>query len=114
MLEKYFSYYKGEEECPFPLGSVNWGFWNYEKQMAHPKNRNGGKTEISKGEKMLMEQADEYTKNFLAKKERGEELTPLQLRFLSYSKGKRALAVRLEGHLQTFAPYNCDELLLEY
>lgn len=63
---------------------------------------------------MLLDTAEEYAKKFLAKKERGEELSPLQTRFLSYSKGKRALAVRLGWLLQTFDPYNCDKLLLEY
>ncbi len=114
MLEKYFSYYNGEDKCPFPLGSVNWGFWHYEQQMACSKTRNRGKAETSKWEKMLLDLADEYAKKFSKKKERGEELTPLQVRFLSYSDGKRALAVRLGLRLQTFDPYNCDRLLLKY
>lgn len=102
MLKEHFSYYRNEEECPFPKQSHEAIFWDCENTFNRTVER-----EFEEG---LLKDADELTERLKHEK----CLDELQKKYLSYTREKKALALYVLQMLQKFCPYDGDDILLDY
>lgn len=100
MLEKFFSYFAGESQCPFKP-SDEAIFWDAEKTYSLTADK--------QFEEQLLNEADSLTEQLQATAK-----TDLQKKFLTYSREKKALAIYVQGILQKFCPMDGDSILINY